>query len=81
MLDDIFSNMSDRELADTALYNSIISLLNQVKLVHGGDGLIQTLKRHQKLTRFLTTYQKRVIIDLEGNITDNLHCKVVKSDS
>lgn len=76
MFSDILENMSSQELADTALYNSIISLLEQVKIVHGGQGLNSTLSRHKTLTAFLTNYQKRLIIDLEGKITPNLHCKI-----
>lgn len=75
MLDDIFKNLSDQELADTALYNSCIQLLEQVKLVHGGEGLKSTLSRHKSLTFFLRDYQKKLIIDLEGNI-QNGHCAV-----
>ena len=76
MLDDIVKDMSDNELADMALYNSIISLLRDVKLTYGGEGLNATLKRHKKLMLFLQKYQKRSIIDLEGKITDNLHCRL-----
>lgn len=81
MFGDIFNDMSSTELANTALYNSLISLLQQVKLVHGGDGLVNTLKRHQKIRNFLTKYQKTLIIDLESKITDNLNCKIEPSDS
>lgn len=80
MFGDVLQNLSDQELADTALYNSIISLLEQVKIVHGGQGLNSTLSRHKSLTAFLTNYQKRLIIDLESNITPNLHCKVSKGE-
>lgn len=80
MFGDILVNLSDQELADTALYNSCISLLEQVKIVHGGQGLNSTLARHKKLTSFLTNYQKRMIIDLEGKITQNLHCEVSKGE-
>ena len=75
MLDDILMKMPEQDLADTALYNSIIDLLRQVKLTYGGEGLNATLKRHKKLMLFLQTYQKKLIIDLESNITDNLHCR------
>lgn len=80
MFGDIISNLSDQELADTALYNSIIQLLEQVKIVHGGQGLNATLSRHKKLMLFLTDYQKKLIIDLEGKITQNLHCKISMGD-
>lgn len=80
MLDDIFSNMDQQELADTALYNSVIQLLEQVKIVHGGQGLNATLSRHKKLMLFLTDFQKRLIIDLEGKITQNLHCEISKGE-
>ena len=80
MLDDILANMDQHELADTALYNSIIQLLEQVKIVHGGQGLNATLSRHKKLMLFLTDYQKKLIIDLEGKITQNLHCKISKGE-
>lgn len=80
MFGDILENLSDQELADTALYNSCISLLEQVKLVHGGQGLNATLSRHKNLTLFLTDYQKRLIVDLESKLTPNLHCKISKGD-
>lgn len=76
MLDDIVKDMSENELADMALYNSIIALLRDVKLTYGGEGLNATLKRHKKLLLFLQKYQKRCIVDLEGKITDNLHCRL-----
>ena len=81
MFADIFGDMSSQELANTALYNSIITLLEQVKLVHGGQGLLETLKRHQRLRNFLTKYQKTLIYDLESKITDNLNCIIESSDS
>lgn len=75
MFGDIIGNMSEQELANTALYNSIISLLEQVKLTYGGEGLNSTLKRHKKLMLFLQKYQKSMIIDLEGKISDTtLNC-------
>lgn len=80
MFGDILQNLSNQDLADTALYNSIISLLEQVKIVHGGQGLNSTLSRHKKLTSFLINYQKRMIIDLEGKITENLHCEISKGE-
>lgn len=49
-------------------YCHIISLLQDVKLVHGADGLIRTLQRHTKLRQFLIDYQKTAIIDLENSI-------------
>lgn len=78
MLGDILENFSDQELADTALYNSIIQLLNEVKLVHGGQGLQSTIKRHRTLTNFLCEYQRKYIIDLESKISNN-HCIISKS--
>ena len=39
MFGDILENSSSQDLADLALYNSIISLLQQVKLTYGGEGL------------------------------------------
>lgn len=76
MFDDIVKNSNEQELADMALYSSIIQLLDQVKLTYGGEGLNSTLKRHKKLMLFLQKYQKTTIIDLEGKITDNLHCRL-----
>ena len=76
MFDDIVKDMSENELADLALYNSIIALLRDVKLTYGGEGLNATLKRHKKLMLFLQKYQKRSIVDLESKITDNLHCRL-----
>lgn len=69
MIDDILANFSDQELRDTAAYNSLIQLLEQIKLVHGGQGLQSTLKRHKKIYNFLVTYQKKCIIDIESNIS------------
>lgn len=76
MFDDIVKNSNEQELADMALYGSLMQLLEQVKLTYGGEGLIQTLKRHKKIMLFLQKYQKTTIIDLEGKITDNLHCRL-----
>ena len=76
MFDDIVKNSNEQDLADMALYSSIIQLLNQVKLTYGGEGLNSTLKRHKKLMLFLQKYQKTTIIDLESKITDNLHCRL-----
>lgn len=76
MFDDIVKNSNEQDLADMALYGSIIQLLQQVKLTYGGEGLIQTLKRHKKIMLFLQKYQKTTIIDLESKITDNLHCRL-----
>lgn len=76
MLDDILKDYPKQDLADIALYNSIMELLEQIKLTYGGEGLNATLKRHKKLMLFLQKYQKTSIIDLEGKITDNLHCRM-----
>lgn len=76
MFDDIVKNSNEQELADMALYSSIMQLLEQVKLTYGGEGLNSTLKRHKKLMLFLQKYQKTTIIDLESKITDNLHCRL-----
>lgn len=76
MFDDIVKNSNEQELANMALYSSIIQLLEQVKLTYGGEGLIATLKRHKKLMLFLQKYQKTLIVDLEGKITDNLNCRL-----
>lgn len=76
MFDDIVKNSNEQELADMALYGSLIQLLEQVKLTYGGEGLVQTLKRHKKVMLFLQKYQKTTIIDLESKITDNLHCRL-----
>ena len=76
MFDDIVKNSNEQELADMALYGSLMQLLEQVKLTYGGEGLIQTLKRHKKIMLFLQKYQKTTIIDLESKITDNLHCRL-----
>ena len=53
---------------DFFTYSKAISLLEDVKLVHGGDGLVRTLQRHWKLRQFLIDYQKTAIIDLEHSI-------------
>ena len=74
MLGDILENFSDQEIKDTALYSSLIQLLQEVKLVHGPVGLDQTLKRHKRVNLFLRDYQKRYIIDLESKISNNNRC-------
>ena len=68
MFDDIVINSNEQELADMALYGSLIQLLQQVKLTYGGEGLNSTLKRHKKILLFLQKYQKTTIIDLESRI-------------
>lgn len=70
---DILENINNQDLLDLTLYNSIINLLKDVKLVHGPEGLTSTLKRHKKMTLFLRDMQKRFIIDLEGKISGS-HC-------
>lgn len=78
MTDDILSSFSDQELLDLTGYNALIDLLQQVKLVHGGEGLKATLSRHKKIMFFLRDFQKRLIIDLEGNISGS-HYKPVSN--
>lgn len=73
MMSDVLENFSDQEILDTALYNSLIKLLQDVKLVHGPTGLDNTIKRHGNIRRFLIDYQKRYIIDLESKINGS-HC-------
>lgn len=70
----VFENFSDQELLDTALYRGIISLLSEVKLVYGPEGLNNTLRRHNRIKLFLYDYQKKYIIDLESKIDTNNHC-------
>lgn len=64
-------NQSDILSQDTKKYMTychIISLLQDVKLVHGPDGLMRTLQRHTRIRQFLIDYQKTAIIDLENSI-------------
>lgn len=74
MLSDVLENFSDQEILDTALYKSIIDLLQEVKLIHSPEGLNNTLRRHPRIKLFLIEYQKRYIIDLESKISGNNHC-------
>lgn len=61
-------NILDPDTNKYMKYCHIISLLQDVKLVHGADGLIRTLQRHGKIRQFLIDYQKTAIIDLENSI-------------
>ena len=56
------------QINDDEIYNNLIDLLRDVKLVHSPEGLRATLTRHPKIKRFLTDYQKREIIDIESNL-------------
>ena len=75
MFDDILPT-EKQSYEDAVLYDDLITLLNEVKLVHGGQALNSTLLRHKKVYNFLVKYQKNAMIDLEGKITDNLHCRI-----
>lgn len=78
MTDDILANFSDQDIQDTVAYNALIDLLKEVKLVHGGEGLKSTLSRHKKIMLFLRSHQKKLIIDLEGNISGDHYYPVSK---
>lgn len=56
------------KIDDSKIYEQLMDLLTDVKLVHSPEGLRATLNRHPKVKRFLTEYQKREIIDLESNL-------------
>ena len=64
MTDDILANFSDQDIQDTVAYHALIDLLNEVKLVHGGEGLKSTLSRHKKIMVFLRSHQKKLMIEL-----------------
>lgn len=53
---------------DKEIYEQLMNLLTDVKLVHSPEGLASTLRRHPKIKQFLTDYQKREIIDIESNL-------------
>lgn len=56
------------KIDDEKLYDALMDLLTDVKLVHSPEGLRATLKRHPKILTFLTDFQKREIIDLESKL-------------
>lgn len=53
---------------DKKLYEELMDLLTDYKLVNGPQMLQASLIRHPKIKKFLTDYQKREIIDLESNL-------------
>ena len=57
-----------KTIDDKTLYEQLMDLLTDVKLVHSPEGLRATLIRHPRIKQFLTDYQKREIIDLESNL-------------
>lgn len=56
------------QIDDKKLYEALMDLLTDYKLVNGPQMLQATLIRHPKIKSFLTSYQKREIIDLESNL-------------
>lgn len=53
---------------DKKLYDELMDLLTDYKLVNGPQMLQAVLIRHPKIKQFLTDFQKREIIDLESNL-------------
>ena len=56
------------KINDDEIYNNLIDLLYEYRLVNGPEMLRASLLRHPKIVKFLHDYQKRVIIDLESNL-------------
>lgn len=50
---------------DNILYTKLIYLLTEIKLVHGGNGLASTLRRHPKIKDYLSSKQRFILEDLE----------------
>lgn len=48
-------------------YVKIVRFLECVKIVHGNEFLISTLRRHKRLYYALQDYEKTHIIDLESD--------------
>ena len=52
------------------VYDKLIRLLQEVKLVHGPLAVSSTLKNHPKIKEFLLKKQKGYMMELEGNCLD-----------
>lgn len=49
-------------------YARVTNFLRRYKIVHGAVDLNATLRRHYRLADALREYEKKTIIDLEGEI-------------
>lgn len=56
------------KINDNEIYEQLIDLLYEYKLVNGPEMLRASLIRHPKIVKFLKDYQKREIMDLESNL-------------
>lgn len=56
------------KIDDKTLYEELMDLLTDYKLVNGPQMLQATLIRHPKIKQFLTDFQKREMLDLESNL-------------
>lgn len=52
------------------IYNSLIKLLGELKLVLGPEGLSATIRRHKLVRDFLVTYQQDALNSIESTIAD-----------
>lgn len=64
---------------DDFLYQRLILLLEQVKLVQGADNLIFTLRRHKKIKNYLVQKQSDRINSIENDFFND--DGTLKSDS
>lgn len=55
---------------NSCMYDRIIDLLYEIKLVRGATFLNATLRRHKKISAFLTKMQIQYIEDLDSCIDD-----------
>ena len=61
---------SQNGLTESLVYDSVISLLEEVRLVQGNTALNSTLRRHPKIRDFLIEKQRRALNRLELKLTD-----------
>lgn len=53
--------------SDNPLYNRIIKLLQEIRLVQGGNGLDATLRRHRKILNYCMAKQFDFLRDIEDS--------------
>lgn len=56
---------------DNFLYDRLLDLLYQIKLVQGGTALSATLRRHNKIKTYLVSKQVDLLNHIEENFFDN----------
>lgn len=64
------SNSSVNSLSRSEIYSSLISLLDEVKLVQGPQAVYATLRRHKEVYKFILLYQQTCLKEVEGFILD-----------